>query len=172
MKKKHFKQTNNRPIVFLQLFLATQTFFIFALLTNIEHHWDTKRLLSVNKRKQRNWKKKSLDLLLHERCSFFLCSPVLFSTISITDVLYKILLLQNEKILSFYEETYLVSKNRLCRENQNFHPFVLRFLAFLDTVVTTFKIVYFCCRKKMGTQKNFFYGSMFTRKGLYFKFIS
>ena len=36
--EKHFNQTNNRPIVFLQLFLATQTFFIFALLTNIEHH--------------------------------------------------------------------------------------------------------------------------------------
>ena len=128
MKKKHFKQTNNRPIVFLQLFLATQTFFIFALLTNIEHHWDTKRLLSVNKRKQRKLEKEKFGSSF-AWTSFLL---VIFSNATLNNLynlclLYNFCYFINQWKVEDCKSTYKVPKNKLGRENQKFHPFVLRF---------------------------------------------
>ena len=97
----------------------------FALLEDIEHRRDTKDFCLFTK-ENKETEKKSLDLLLHERRSFFLCDVVLCRVYDWWPV-SKLGWSHKSIKCCIYLKHLRGIKNKLGRENQKFHPFVLSF---------------------------------------------
>ena len=93
------------------------------------------RILSVHKGKQRNWKKKkSLDLLLHERSFFLLCEVVLSYSLYLVHLMF-VFVTGTFKCPENKGTTWY--KNKPVREKPKV-SFFCKLLAFQDTAVKTF----------------------------------